>query len=71
MSFGLWADWAFLLMWAEFGKPDPNCKDEERSGLIFLHAHGRAGLSADSFTLSVAGEKISKAAVNPRWPGDH
>ena len=50
-------------MWAEFGKPDPACKDEEQLGLIFLHAHGRAGLCPDSFTLSVAGEEIAEMAV--------
>lgn len=57
-------------MGAEFGKPNPACKDEQRSGLIFPHAHRRAGLRRDSFTLSVAGEETAKMAVRlRRWPG--
>ena len=73
MCSGLSADWAFLgrwlLMGAEFGKPNPACKDEQRSGLIFLHAHRRAGLRWDSFTLSVAGEETAKMAFRlRRWP---
>lgn len=74
MCFGLCTDWAFLdcwlLMGAEFGKPDPTCKDEEQSGLIFLHAHSRAGLCRDSFTLSVAGEETANMAVSLQWPGE-
>uniref|UniRef100_A0A8C2PN25 L-methionine (R)-S-oxide reductase n=1 Tax=Capra hircus TaxID=9925 RepID=A0A8C2PN25_CAPHI len=57
-------------MGAEFGKPNPACKDEQQSGLIFLHAHRRAGLRRDSFTLSVAGEETAKMVVSlRRWPG--
>ena len=73
MCSGLSADGAFLgrwlLMGAEFGKPNPACKDEQRSGLIFLHAHRRAGLRRDSFTLSVAGEETAKMTFRlRRWP---
>lgn len=58
-------------MWAEFGKPDPACKDEEQLGLISLHAYERAGLCPDSFTLSMAEEETSKIAVGLGCPGEN